>query len=343
MSAPTDLLARNARITLEVACRVKAGETLAICTRRANHRYAKEENVVTYVRALAREAVAMGAHPVVLDITEFLAGPGYAAGTIVAPIVEALRGADAVINTMDDVSFAKLIGRKDNDDEFLTAGRRWVFLQANGMEHWQLTPEAVGAIRPRTEKLIELIAEAKEVRVTSAAGTDFRFAMGSGSNATPILGIVPLYGEVATAPRQGSENGRIVVTGPTQMKVRPANELDRRPLVIDVADGRVTGYDGDKEQVKRLEAFMASGNPAADAIDEVGIPTSRVMDNDQWWWSDGTHHLRRIHIALGNNLQRDTHVHGARHMDTEIDDPTIVIDGVKVLDAGDFAGPLNAW
>jgi leucyl aminopeptidase (aminopeptidase T) len=340
MNQQNEKLARNARITLEVACGVTAGQVVAVCTRRANHRYATAENVVSYVQALAREAVALGAHPVVLDLTEFLAGSAYAAGTILAPVVEALRAADTVINTMDDVGFSRLIGRRDNDDEFLTARGRWVFLQANGMEHWNLDPRAVAAIRPRTEKLIQLIDHARHVRITTAAGTDFTFAMGQGSAATPILGIVPLYGEVATAPRQGSENGRIVVTGPTQMGVRRADELDRPPLVIDVAHGRVTAYDGDREQVARLEAFLAVGDPVPDAIDEVGIPTSRVMDNDRWWWSDGTHHLRRIHVALGNNLRRDTHVHGARHMDTELDDPTLVIDGVTVLKDGDFTGPL---
>jgi len=343
MSTHDETLARNARITLEAACGLKAGQTLAICTRRSNHAYAREENVVSYVKALCREAVALGAHPVVIDVTEFLAGPGYAAGKIIPSVGQALRAADTVINTMDDVGFSRLIGRQDNDDEFLTARGRWVFLQANGMEHWNLDPRLVRAIRPRTEKLIELLVGARDVHVTTAAGTDFHFAMGAGGTATAVLGIVPMYGEVATAPRQGTEHGRIVVTGPTQMKVRPAAELDRRPMVIDVADGRVTGYDGDPEQIKRLEAFIASGTPAADAIDEVGIPTSRVMDNDQWWWSDGTHHLRRIHIALGNNLQRDTHIHGARHMDTELDDPTIVIDGVTVLKDGDFVGPLDAW
>ena len=340
MSSQDDQLARNALVTLEGPCGLRPAETLVICTRRSNHAYAKAENVVTYVQALGRAAVDMGAHPVVLDITEFLSSAAFKEGVVLESVSAALAGADVVVNTMDDVSFARLVGRQDNDDEFLTARGRWVFLQANGMEHWLLTPEKVGAIRPRTERLIELIRNAREVRVTSPAGTDFRFAMGQGANATPILGIVPLYGEVATAPRQGSESGLIVVTGPTQMGVRPADELDREPLRIEVAAGRVVGYTGDPVQVERLGEFIASGDPPAEAIDEVGIPTSRVMENDQWWWSDGTHHLKRVHIALGNNLRRESHVHGPRHMDVEVDDPTITIDGQTILERGEFVGPL---
>ncbi len=340
MSSQDDRLARNALLTLEGPCGLRPGETLVICTRRSNHAYARAENVVTYVQALSRAAVEMGARPVVLDITEFLSSAAFEEGVVLEPVSTALLGADVVINTMDDVRFSKLIGRKDNDDQFLTARGRWVFLQANGMEQWLLTAEAVGAIRPRTERLIELIRDADQACVTSPAGTDFRFAMGQGANATPILGIVPLYGEVATVPRQGSENGLIVVTGPTQMGVRPADELDREPLRIEVADGRVVNCTGHPVQVERLRAFIASGDPPADAIDEVGIPTSRVMENDQWWWSDGTHHLKRVHIALGNNLKRASHVHGPRHMDGEVDMPTITIDGQTILDRGEFVGPL---
>ena len=82
------------------------------------------------------------------------------------------------------------------------------------------------------------------------------------------------------------------------------------------------------------------GDPRPHYIDEVGICTSRVMDNDRFWWSDGTHHLERVHIALGNNLKRQSHVHGARHMDLEVNRPTITLDGVTILQDARFAGPL---
>jgi leucyl aminopeptidase (aminopeptidase T) len=331
MSSTADRLARNARITIEAACRVAPGETLVICTRRGNHRYAPGETVVGYVRALSRAADDLGAHPVVLDISEFVAGSAYADGTVLEPISAALRSADVVLNTMDDVSFARLVGRDDNDDEFLTARGRWFFLQANGMDEWNLDADEVAAIRPRTEGLIRLLEKATDIHVTSPGGTDFHFQVGPGSNATPILGIVPLYGEVAIAPRQGSEHGTIVVDGPTQMGVRTQDELDREPMVIHVADGHVTDFSGDAEQIGRLKAFIASGDPVADAIDEVGILTTRITDNDRFWWSDGTHHSDTVHIALGNNLKRDTHVHGARHMDTEVIRPSILIDGRVVV------------
>jgi hypothetical protein len=340
MTETSDRLARNAKITLESACGVKAGECLLLCTRRSDHRYAPGEAVTRTVAALAEAASRIGARAAVLDVTEFWASGQYKKGDALPPARGAMEAADVVINTMDDVSFSRILGQKDNDDEFLTSRRRWFFLQHNGMEQWDLAPAQVAATRPRTQKLLQLLAACRQVRVTTPAGTDFQFEMGPGSTATPILGIIPMYGEVATAPRQGSESGVLVIDGPSQMGVRPANELDRQPLRIEVAVGKAARWSGDAEQVARLEAFLAVGEPAPYYIDEVGIPTSRVMDNDQYWWSDGTHHLERVHIALGNNLRRESHVHGARHMDLEVDRPTITLDGTTILQDARMVGPL---
>lgn len=337
----TTQLSRNARIMLEVSCGLKAGETLLLLTRRTGTKYCPGEKLAIYIRALAEEAAAMGAQPAIVDISEFLALPAYREGTGFAPLRAAMEAAHVVINGLDDVSLRRLIGSPGNDDEFLLARRRWVFLQGNGMEEWDLKAEEVAAIRRRTERLKAMLDACRTIRVTSPAGTDITFAMGKEASSKPILGIMPLYGEVAVSPPSASGEGIIVVDGPTQQKVRPASELDRPPLRIVVKAGRATQFDGDKAQVERLKAFIASGTPEASAIDEVGIPTTRIPENDRFWWSDGTHHCRSIHIALGNNLQdRATRVHGAKHMDTESNRPSLFIDGREVLREAEFVGDL---
>ena len=340
MTSSDSRLARNANIVLEISCSVKPDETVIICTGRMPTYYTDRQKLNRYAGALAAATVELGAHPIIMDLKDFLASPAFEGGRVLEPVGAAFKTADVVINTMDSMHTSRLIGRQDNDDEFLTARRRWVFLQSNGMDEWDLSAEEVGAIRPRTERLLALLGRAKEVHVTSPAGTDFRFEVGPGSNATPILGIVPLYGEVAIAPRQGSESGLIVVDGPTQMGVRTQDELDREPLRIVVKDGQATDFSGDVTQVERLKAFIASGDPPARHIDEVGIPTTRVRANDAYWWSDGTHHCETVHIALGNNLQRDSHVHGARHMDGEVIRPTVSLDGQAIVKDAEFAGDL---
>jgi len=103
-----------------------------------------------------------------------------------------------------------------------------------------------------------------------------------------------------------------------------------------VEAGRVVAVSGDPVQIERLERFIASGDPPADAIDEVGILTTNFVENDIYYWSDGTHHHDRVHVALGNNVRRDTVVHGPRHMDCEINKPTISIDGLVIVEHGIF-------
>ncbi|MDD4192524.1 MAG: hypothetical protein PHI28_14420 [Mangrovibacterium sp.] len=95
-------------------------------------------------------------------------------------------------------------------------------------------------------------------------------------------------------------------------------------------------YTGDPVQVKRLKEFIASGDPPANAIDEVGILTTKFKENDECYWSDGTHHHDRVHVALGNNVLRDMLVHGPKHMDCEVSKPTTSIDGVVITKDGVF-------
>jgi leucyl aminopeptidase (aminopeptidase T) len=326
MPSPEEIRLRNAKIVLEVACLGKRGESVVIVAFR-DHR--------PCVEALARAAIELGMLPMTVDAFAFLKGEDFRKGRVLAPLKAALEAADIVIN-FGCANYGLLVGDPDISDASLTASRRWVYLQDGGMETWDISPEEVGLIRKRTEWLVELLGRSSVVRVTSPAGTDFTFGMGEGAKALPILGILPLYGEVAVTPRQGSENGVYLVDGPTQKGVRTKDELDRPPLKIAIKNGRVTEISGDPVQVKRCREFIASGEPPADAVDEVGIVTTKLKENDIHYWSDGTHHHDCAHIALGNNLRRDTLVHGPRHMDGELRNPTIYVDGLLVVRDGAF-------
>ena len=151
---------------------------------------------------------------------------------------------------------------------------------------------------------------------------------------------MPLYGEVPVIPAQGSEEGILVVDGPTQRGIRPRSEQDREPLRITIEEGKVVDFRGDAEQVERLNAFIENGNPRADNVDEVGIVTTDVAENDEYWWEDGTHHHDRTHIAIGNNMLRSDNVHGKAHMDCEIGKPTITVDELTVVKDGVFSDEL---
>ncbi len=329
----TARLLENARLVLEVSCRAKSGETLLIIA---------DETLLPYSPALASAAVELGLIPAIMDITDYLSSKPYQDGFVLEPLKAAMESADIVIENLADTwvsdrpDFGRLVGDPDYQDKSLTAKRRWVIIQCNGMEKWEVDPEEIAAIPKRTHWLKALLGSAEKGHIISPAGTDFTFGLGADSMHTPVLGIVPFYGEVAVTPSLESTSGTFIVDGPTQQNVRPADELDREPLRITVEAGRVKNMSGDPVQLKRLKEFIASGDPPADAIDEVGILTTTLKENDIYYWSDGTHHHDRAHIALGNNVRRDTVVHGPKHMDGEICKPTISIDGLIIVKNGIF-------
>lgn len=331
--ADRDRLLENARMVLEVSCRAQPGETLLVV---ADH------VLRPLAPALAAAAVDLGLVPAIIDVTHFIGSPAYRAGRVYEPLRAAMEAADIVIgNTLDvhdgtRADFSRLLGDPDVHDRCLTAERRWLYLQCNGMADWRVDPTPVANIRRRTLWLLDRLRHARQGRITSVLGTDFSFELGPSATATPILGIVPFYGEVAIVPSLAGTAGMLVIDGPSQLDVRPASETGREPLRIQIDRGRFVSAGGDPEQLTRLRRFMASGDPPADAIDEIGILTTALQENDIYYWSDGTHHHDRVHVALGNNIRRDQVVHGPRHMDLEISQPTISIDGLEIVRDGVF-------
>lgn len=326
-------LLKNAKIVLEASCRAKPGETVLMVA---------DAKLLPYAPALASAAVDLGLIPAIMDITHFLSSPSYSEGHVLEPLRAAMEAADIVIANTRDVhdptraDFSRLVGDPDVHDSHLTSERRWVYLQCNGVEKWNITTEAVVNLRKRTHWLVDLLKSSKTGRITSPLGTDFTFGLGPDASYVPVLGIVPLYAEVAVVPSLEATSGVVVVDGPTQLDVRPLNETDREPLRITVEAGRVVDMSGHLGQIERLKKFIASGDPPADTIDEVGIVTTPFKENDIYYWSDGTHHHDRAHVALGNNERRDDLVHGPRHMDGEISKPTISIDELVIVEDGVF-------
>jgi hypothetical protein len=325
-----DRLLQNARITLEVSCQARPDETVLILTDANAFR-------ASCARAVAAAAVELGARPVLMDLAHYasLSLQAGDATPVLPPVKAAVEAADVVVRIAGP-DYKYLLADPDAHDQLLTAQRRRVHLQCNGMDEWEITADEVAAIRRRTMWLMDLLSSSGAVHVASPAGTDFRFGLGEGAKWVPILGIVPLYGEVAVTPQQGSESGVFVVDGPTQMGVRLRTELDREPLRIVVEAGRVIDVSGDPPQVQRLREFIASGDPPAEFIDEVGILTTQIVANDEYYWSDGTHHHDCVHIALGNNPRRDSMVHGPRHMDGDVQKPTIHVDDLRIVEDGVF-------
>lgn len=332
----SDRLLQNARIVVEVSCGVKAGDAVLIVIQK-NTKQPYGDEQMPIARALAQACVELKAIPLIADLTDWVGSSAYKAGKVQPSLAAAVKAADVVINAADMIAFGRMTGEPEPDMRRCASGeQRWFAMQTHKMAEWQLTPERVAMIAKRSRWLVALIEKSKTLKVTGPAGTDIAFDLTSGVFVLTYLWLVPLFGEVPVVPHQANGNGVMMVDGPTQKNVRRRNELDRQPLRIEIKDGLVKKYSGDPEQVKRLEAFMNGGDPRADKIDEIGILTTDLPENSKYWWEDGTHDYRRCHIALGNNKERKADVHGRAHMDCEICQPTVSVDGLVVVRDGVF-------
>ena len=82
---------------------------------------------------------------------------------------------------------------------------------------------------------------------------------------------------------------------------------------------------------------METSEPRANVADEVGIVTTTSRENDTYGWIvDRTHQSHTLHVALGNNHRRGEIIHGAEHVDFDIHDPTMAIDGQTFCTNGVF-------
>jgi len=326
-------LIRNARTVLTASCDARPGETLLLLA---------DSVLLPYAPGIAQAGLELGLVPSVLDIRHYLASEPYRRGYVLKSVLAAMKASDIVIENLADTwvpnrpSYGRLSGDPRAEDQALSGDRRWMILQCGGFDQWEVAAAEIAIIRKRTRWLLDLLKRSKSGRVTSVLGTDLVFDLTGDTGLVPVLGIIPFYGEVAVTPAMSGTSGVFVIDGPTQREVRPASETDRDPLRITVRAGRAVDIAGDPVQVGRLKQLIASGNPPGNAVDEVGIVTTHLKENNRYYWSDGTHGYDRVHIALGNNVPREAVVHGKVHMDGEVSKPTISIDGLVIVKDGVF-------
>lgn len=349
----SEKIVKNAKIALKDACRGKPGESVLVLVD-------KEPQRVQCAQALEAAALELGMKPLIMDLSaysglchdesflhndqKYPTDQAELEARILKPAKAAAEAADIVICLRSPgltLTYANLFGVPHMDDMCLTGEKRRMEYQYVNMENWNITSEEVAAIGPRTTWLYEKVRTTQVIRITSPAGTDLSVPVEKGTKIYPILGIVPLYGEVALVPALGPKTeGVIVIDGPTYRGVRPPWETDRPPLRFVLKNGRVEEMSGDAEQIARLKKLDEAYSPAGFGLDEVGLVTTDVADNDTYWtrgrFNNGTHSHDTIHIALGKNVSRKGVVHSNLHMDMDIRRPTVSLDGLVVIKDGKF-------
>ncbi len=185
-----------------------------------------------------------------------------------------------------------------------------------------------------TGRVAEVISGGRQVRVTCARGTDVTFSL-EGRIAFPLDGVVRPgrmagwpTGEAATAPVEGTAEGTIVFD--TSMH---ALGLLKEPIRLTVRGGQAVAIEGGAQAKQLIDILETRGDANSRNIGEFAIGTNskaRIVGNV----SEDKKQIGTVHFALGDNATLGGTVSCKTHLDGVISRPTVIVDGVVLVDAG---------
>lgn len=299
---------------------VKPGETVLIST---------DTNKMRIAEALAGAAYAKGAIPIIVMIT-----PAKTHGAqLPEPIVAAFKEADVFLqpSTWSQTHTKARV-------EAIKAGKR-------GSTMCEITEDAlcVGAIEADYEecdrlgrKLGEVLAESKEVRITSPAGTDITGEV-TGRPVQYETGLFKEPGQFAAFPNseinispvEGTAEGKIV----SDVSIMSVGITLYEPVTLIVKQGKVVDIQGDRLAQQFRQTLESLEDEKAFNYAEFGIglnPCSRLASTNL----EDLGRLGNCHAGIGSNFAIGGNVLAPNHHDAMYKDATVYFDGKVVLDNG---------
>ena len=338
---------KNSEFVLKTIAEAKSGDNIVMITDRDSYSNA---------RAFADVAKDMGINVLICDVDIYGGRDGYAHTPIMEPLRNAILSADITFMTTPQIKtgFSTFLGSQTEGDTTLIGNNKRFTFEIGGLGKWDIDEKRILGDRKRANLLFEKLKKASKIRVTSLKGTDITcvFSEEEGGGAPdgmyPVNGIIPFYSEVAIVPSLGSVNGVAVIDGASEnaygqrgFPIRPNipgyREMYMEPMVFEFKDSMLTNYRGPAIQTARLDKLMEAVSPRPDICDEIGIVTTTSVENDIYGWCvDGSHHIKCVHVALGNNRNRKEIIHSTEHVDFDIHDPSIYVDGQIICQNGEF-------
>ena len=337
----------NTAFVLEKIADAKKGDNVVIIADRESYSDA---------RAFADAAREWGVNVFICDVDMYGGLEGYTKIPVMEPLRQAILAADITFMTTPQIKtgFTTYLGsQKDGDTSLIGGNKRFTF-EVGGIGEWDINEKRIMADRARANILYEKLKSAKKIHVTSKRGTDitctFDETQGGGApdGMYPVNGIIPFYSEVAVIPCLGSVTGVAVIDGASEcaynqhgFPIRPNipgyREIYMDPMVLKFENSMLVEYSGPEIQVARLDKLMEDVSPRPDICDELGIVTTTSVENDIYGWKvDGSHHIKCVHVAIGNNRNRKEIIHSTQHIDFDIHFPTIEVDGVVICRDGEY-------
>ncbi|MDD6308941.1 MAG: hypothetical protein PUB07_06300 [Clostridia bacterium] len=332
---------KNAEFVLLDIAKAKKGDNIVVIT---------DSEAYSNARALCDCAKQLGINSVIADVDMYGGEEGYDNIPIMEPLKQAILHADITFMTTPQIKtgFSTYLGTRDEGDESLLGKSKRFTFECGGMEQWDINREEVLANRNRALALYAWLQKAERIHITTKRGTDLHCSITQVDAMYPVMGIIPFYSEVAVIPSLGTVNGVVVADGASErtrnqrgFPIRPNmpthNELYKEPMRLVFQDSMLTEFSGDAVQEERLRVLLEEVSPKADLCDEIGLVTTTSPENNMYGWKvDGSHQINCIHVAIGNNRRRGEIIHSTEHVDFDVHEPVVEVDGECILKDGKF-------
>jgi leucyl aminopeptidase (aminopeptidase T) len=188
----------------------------------------------------------------------------------------------------------------------------------------------VAALRERTHAVVELLDAADEAHIACPRGSDLLLDL-RGRTAIPDVGDLTARGAFGNLPAgEGfiaplGGHGHLAATSLASLGISP------EPVLLTVEDGHLVSANGPlgPEFIARLQAHGADGTNVAElgvGTNDAATLTGNILEDEKI--------LGTVHVAFGASAGIGGTVSVPIHLDVVVLDPTLVIGGARVLDAG---------
>lgn len=327
-------------------CKIGKGDAVAILSESQS----REINVTLTELALAR----MGARPfhvVVPTPRQTAPVPVRSTGASDAiqnlgPVINALASSTAVI----DCTVEGLLHSVELP-QILKGGTRILMISNEHPELLErLAPDP--AVEPKVRQGMRMLRAAKEMRVTSAAGTNLTINV-AGARVGGVWGYTEKPGTMAhwpgglclCFPPSGAVNGKLVMA-PGDMNLTFGRQLESA-IHLTVESDYVTRIEGDGLDAELMKSyFEAWGDRDAYAVSHVGWGMNPRARWDSMVMYDRGHQAGTEQRAFAGNFLYSTGAnevagrHTLGHFDLPMRNCTVALDGTPVVKEGKLQGEL---
>ncbi|HVV93186.1 MAG TPA: 2,5-dihydroxypyridine 5,6-dioxygenase [Hyphomicrobiales bacterium] len=322
-------------------CAVKAGESVVVLTSESSH--------PLNIDAAMRSSLALGAttlmatlpplvirKPVAGDRTTYLGVTplsGHRMG------VELLKSADVVIDLMG-------LLHSPEQREILDSGTRILMVVEPPEVLAQMMPEAND--KRRVMAADNRLRRAREMRVTSDAGTDLTLALGQ-FEPLPEYGFTDEPGHwdhwpsgfISTWPNEGSANGRVVIDVGDMMF--PFKMYVSSPITLEIEGGCIRSIEGGFEATYLRRHIESYDDPGAFAVSHVGWglqPKAKwtalgMRDKAQSLGMDARAYYGNFLFSTGPNAEAGGANNSRCHVDIPMAGCSVSLDSEPMTAAGD--------